>query len=318
MERTATKPGRLPRGKPRRVIAPWRDRQGRFSWLKAGTLAGCIAPGATVAFWLATGTIGARPIHTAILWIGLWTVRFIMIALAITPAASVLDWPKILLVRRMVGVTACAYALTHLSLYVVDENFRLPTVALEIVQRFYLTIGFTALLGLTALTVTSTDAAMRRMGRWWKPLHRAVYAIGVLALLHYFIQSKANVSEPVVFAGLFLWLMLWRLMPRGWRRRIVVYPVLALISAVLAAGVELAWYRLATRINPWRVLAASETLHFGLRPAHWVLLATLAIGVMVIGSKVIRSWPARAGRDGSGRPSPVRPGYMAMKPPSTL
>jgi methionine sulfoxide reductase heme-binding subunit len=298
MERTATKPGQRPRGRPRRVIAPWRDRQGRFSWLKAGTLAGCIAPGATVAFWLATGTIGARPIHTAILWIGLWTVRFIMIALAITPAASVLDWPRILLVRRMVGVTACAYALTHLSLYVVDQNFRVLTVASEIVLRFYLTIGFTALLLLTALAITSTDAAMRRMGRWWKRLHRAVYAIGVLALLHYFIQSKANVSEPVVFAGLFLWLMLWRLMPQGWRRRIVVYPILSVLSAVLAAEVEFAWYALATHINPWRVLAASETLHFGLRPAHWVFLATLAIGVLAVGRRAkgaLTPWNPRQG-----------------------
>jgi methionine sulfoxide reductase heme-binding subunit len=299
MQRTAAGQGRRPLGKRRRVLAPWRDRQGRFSWLKAGTLAGCVAPGATVAFWLATGTIGARPIHTALLWIGLWTVRFIMIALAITPAASVLDWPKILLVRRMVGVTACAYALTHLSLYVADENFRVLTVASEIVLRFYLTIGFTALLGLTALAVTSTDAAMRRMGPWWKRLHRAVYAIGVLALLHYFIQSKANVSEPVVFAGLFLWLMLWRLMPRGWRRRIAVYPVLAVLSAFLAAWVEFAWYGLATHINPWRVLAASETLHFGLRPAHWVLIATLGIGVIAAGRKAkgaLPPWNPRQGQ----------------------
>ncbi len=83
------------RPKRRRSIVPWRDRQGRFSWLKAATLAGCIAPGAVVAYWLATDAMSARPVHTALLWIGLWTVRFVMIALAITPAAIVLDWPKI-------------------------------------------------------------------------------------------------------------------------------------------------------------------------------------------------------------------------------
>ncbi|HEX5325471.1 MAG TPA: ferric reductase-like transmembrane domain-containing protein [Acetobacteraceae bacterium] len=267
---------------------PWCDRQGRFSWLKASTLAGCIAPGAVVAYWFVTDTMSARPLHTALLWIGLWTVRFIMIALAITPAAIVLDWPKILLVRRMVGVTACAYALTHFSLYVADENFALLTVGSEVVRRFYLTIGFTALLGLTALAATSTDAMMRRLGRGWKRLHRAVYAIGVLAVLHYFIQSKANVSEPVVFAGLFLWLMMWRAMPQGWRRNLAVYPVLAVLAAVLAAGVEFAWYGLATRINPWRVLAASETLHYGLRPAHWVLVAALAIGVLALMRRLAR------------------------------
>jgi len=284
-----------PRPKRRRSIVPWRDRQGRFSWLKAGTLVGCIAPGATVAYWLATDAMSTRPVYTALLWIGLWTVRFIMIALAITPAAIVLDWPKILVVRRMVGVTACAYVLTHVSLYIVDQNFALLTVASEIVLRFYLTIGFVALLGLTALAVTSTDAMVRRMGRGWKRLHRAVYAIGVLALLHYFIQSKANVSEPVVFAGLFLWLMLWRITPQAWRRSLAIYPVLAITAAVLAAGVEFAWYGLATKINPWRVLAASETLRFGLRPAHWVLIATLMIGVIALARRFGRRWQAAPG-----------------------
>lgn len=273
----------------RRVLVPWRDRQGRFSWLKAATLTGCIAPGAVVAWWLATGDFSARPVHTALQWIGLWTVRFILITLAITPSAIVLDWPKILLVRRMVGVTACAYAVSHFSLYVVDENFRLLTVASEIALRFYLTIGFVALLGLTALAITSTDAMVRRMGRGWKWLHRAVYVIGVLALLHYFIQSKANVSEPVVFAGLFLWLMMWRLLPIGWRRRIAIYPVLAILSAVLAAWVEFGWYAVATHINPWRVLAASETLRYGLRPAHWVLIATLAIGAIAVARRITRN-----------------------------
>ncbi|HEY6432465.1 MAG TPA: ferric reductase-like transmembrane domain-containing protein [Acetobacteraceae bacterium] len=273
----------------RRVLVPWRDRQGRFSWLKAVTLAGCIAPGAVVAFWLATDAFSARPVHTALQWIGLWTVRFILIALAITPAATVLDWPKILLVRRMVGVTACAYAVSHFSLYVVDENFRLLTVASEIALRFYLTIGFVALLGLTALAITSTDAMMRRLGRGWKRLHRCVYVIGVLALLHYFIQSKANVSEPVVFAGLFLWMMLWRLLPVGWRRHVVIYPVLAIVAALLAGGVEFAWYAVATHINPWRVLGASETLRYGLRPAHWVLIATLAIGAIAVVRRITRN-----------------------------
>ena len=302
MQRTAAEAtsrlGALPRRR-RRIVAPWRDRRGAFSPLKAATLLGCIAPGATVAYWLATGTIGVRPVHSAILWIGLWTIRFVMIALAITPAAAVLEWPRLLLVRRMVGVTACAYALTHLSLYVVDQNFRVLAVVSEIALRFYLTIGFTALLLLTALTVTSTDAAMRRLGPWWKRLHRAVYVIGVLGLLHYFIQSKANVNQPVIFAGLYLWLMLWRLLPRSWNRRIAVFPALSILSAVLAAGVEFAWYGLATHINPWRVLAASETLRFGLRPAHWVLIATMAIGIIAIGRKAkgaLPPWNPRQGQ----------------------
>ena len=275
--------------RPRRKSAPWRDRQGRLSPLKISTLILCAAPGTTVAFWFATGALGARPIYDALLWIGLWTVRFVMIALAVTPAATVFDWPRILLVRRMVGVTAAVYACTHLTLYTFDENLRLLHVASEIVLRFYLTIGFVALLGLLALAVTSTDAAVRRMGKNWKRLHRLAYLIGVLALLHYFIQSKANVSEPVFVSGLFLWLMLWRLLPAAWRRSMLIYVPLAVASALLAAGVEYLWYDLATHINPARVFAANETLRFGLRPAHWVFVVTLAIGLLA----AIRRWTPR-------------------------
>ncbi len=289
-------------GKRRRVFAPWRDRQGRFSWLKAGTLAGCIAPGAALAFWLATGHAGAKPVTEAIHETGLWTVRFLLIALAITPARLVLGWPKILVVRRMVGVTACAYGLSHLSLYVVDQNFRLWTVGSEIVHRFYLTIGFVALLGLVALTATSTDAAVRRMGRGWKRLHRAAYAIGALGVLHYTIQSKANVSEAMIFAGLLVWLLLWRAVPEAWRGRLVWYPALALSAALAAAGLEFAWYGLATGVNPWRLVAADETLRFGLRPAHWVALSAVAVGIIAVACRALpwsRTVPVRV-----RRPSP--------------
>jgi sulfoxide reductase heme-binding subunit YedZ len=159
-------------------------------------------------------------------------------------------------------------------------------VASEIIHRFYLTIGFIVLLGLIVLGVTSTDAAIRRMGRWWKRLHRLGYALAVMALLHYFIQSKANVSEPVFVAGLYVWLMLWRLLPGPWQRPVAIYPVLALLSGAAAAGVEFAWYGIATHINPWRVLTADETLRFGLRPAHYVVLVTLGLGAVILARRI--------------------------------
>ncbi len=293
--------------RPRRKRAPWRDRQGRFSWFKTAALAGCIAPGALVAVWLATDDLGSRPLKSALLWIGLWTVRFLMIALAVTPAAQAFDWPKLALLRRMVGVTACVYGLTHLSLYVIDENFRVGVVAAEIVHRFYLTIGFVALVGLVALGVTSTDAMVRRMGRGWKLLHRFAYPIGALALLHYFIQSKANVGGAVFLAGLFVWLMAWRVLPVRWRSSLLICPALAVLAAVATAWIEFAWYAIATGIDPWRVLAANETLRFGLRPAHWVGVVTLGIGVLVLGRRLLRrgrgipsrgiAVPAVAGRE---------------------
>jgi len=264
------------------MMVPWRDRRGRFLPLKAAVLAAVCIPGILSAFWWAHGELGGRPVTEVIHDTGLWTVRFLLIALAVTPLRAALDWGKLLLLRRMLGLTALAYAVAHLSLFVVDQKGDLLVAASEIVQRFYLTIGFVTLLGLTALGATSTDAAIRRMGRWWKRLHRLGYGLAVLALLHYFIQSKANVAEPVFVAGLYVWLMLWRAIPAGWQRSPAVYPVLAMLAGLATAGIEFAWYGLATNINPWRVLAASETLRFGLRPAHYVALTALGLAAIIV------------------------------------
>jgi sulfoxide reductase heme-binding subunit YedZ len=262
------------------MIVPWRDRHGRFLPLKAAVLAAGFIPGAVLAFWWATGALGGRPVTEVIHGTGDWAIRYLLISLAITPAARVLNWPRLLTVRRIVGLTALAYALSHLTLYTVDQNFRLGVVASEIVLRFYLTIGFIVLVGLAVLGVTSTNGWSRRLGHWWKRLHRAIYVLGAIALLHYFIQSKSNVSEPVFFSGLFAWLLLWRALPMAWQRSLAVQLGLAVVAACIAAGIEFAWYALATGINPWRVLAASETLRFGLRPAHYVALAGLAVVVL--------------------------------------
>ena len=264
----------------RKLIVPWRDRHGRFLPLKAAVLAASFIPGMVLAFWWANGMLGGRPVTEVIHGTGEWAIRYLLISLAITPAARVLNWPRLLLVRRTVGLTALAYAMAHFTLYVVDKNFRLGLVASEIALRFYLTIGFAVLLGLVLLGVTSTDGWARRLGRRWKQLHRAIYVLGAIALLHYFIQSKSNVSEPVFFSGLFVWLLLWRALPMAWQRNSLAQLALAVVAAFASAGIEFAWYGLATGINPWRVLAASETLHFGLRPAHYVALAGLAVVVL--------------------------------------
>jgi sulfoxide reductase heme-binding subunit YedZ len=276
------------------MILPWRDRHGRFLPLKAAVLVAVFVPGIVLSFWWANGELGGRPVTEVIHGSGDWAIRFLLISLAITPAARVLSWPRLLLVRRMVGLTALAYALAHLLLYVVNEKWRLGVVASEIVLRFYLTIGFVVLLGLVALGTTSTDAWMRRLGHWWKRMHRALYVLGVMALLHYFIQSKSNVSEPVYFSGLFVWLMLWRSLPMAWQRKEWVLAVLAVVAALASAGIEFAWYALATGINPWRVLAASETLRFGLRPAQYVVLTGLGVALLAsarraAGSQWLRS-----------------------------
>ena len=276
-------------------MVPWRDRRGRFLPLKAAVFAAGFIPGVVLAYWWARGMLGGRPVTEAIHGTGDWAIRYVLISLAITPAARVLEWPRLLLVRRMVGLTALAYALAHLTLYVVDQNFRLGFVVSEIALRFYLTIGFVALLGLGVLGITSTDGWMQRLARGWKRLHRAVYVLGAIALLHYFIQSKSNVSEPVFFSGLLVWLLLWRALPVPWQRSVAVQLGLTVVATLATAGIEFAWYGLATGISPWRVLAASETLRFGLRPAHYVAL--MGVGVCLL-SFLRRQWLALGSKNG--------------------
>ncbi len=284
------------------MIVPWRDRRGKFLPFKAAVLTSAFIPGILYAFWWITGDLGARPVLGVIHGTGLWAIRFLMISLAITPAARILTWPGLLLVRRMLGLTALAYGVMHLGLYVADQNFALGTVVSEILKRFYLTIGFVTLAGLAALGVTSTNAMIKRMGRWWKRLHRLVYPLVALGTFHYFLQVKANVSEPVFVAGLYVWLIVWRLLPMAWQRGLVAYPALAIVAGVATAGIEFAWYALATHIDPWRVLAVNMNLNFGLRPAHFVFLAGLAVTILTLGRRLAGTF----GTARSGNPVTVR------------
>jgi len=273
---------------------PWRDRRGRFLPFKATVLVSLFVPGALYAMWLATGELGGRPVMEAIHGTGLWAIRFFLISLTITPLARALDFPALLLVRRNVGVAAACYAVAHLCLYVVDQNFKLLTVISEIALRFYLTIGFITLLVLLALAITSTDGWVKKLGRNWKRLHRLAYPFAVVALLHYYIQSKLNVSEPVFVSGLFVWLMAWRAVPEAWRRKqgvafiAALYSGLAVVSGLMTALLEFGWYGLATKVNPLRVLYANESIARGLRPAHWVFVVTAALVVVFVVRRLAR------------------------------
>lgn len=273
-----------------RKKTPWRDPLGRFSWLKATVLLLAILPAVVIAQEWATGQMGPRPVTQVLHQLGDMAVRFLVISLAVTPARTVLDWPRVVLLRRILGVTAACYALAHLTIYVLDQKWSLLKVASEIALRFYLTIGFVALIGLLVLTATSTDGMMRRLGRRWKKLHRLVFAIGVLAIFHYFLQSKADVSDAVFLGGLFLWLMLWRLSPRLWQGQLLLLPVLAAGAGLLTAGIEAAWYGLATGAPAIRVLAANLNLAYGPRPAVAVFLLGLLVFALASLRRVPRWW----------------------------
>lgn len=258
---------------------PWHDRSGRFSWLKTAVLLLEVAPALWIGFALLTNRFGARPITEAIHETGLWSLRFLLLTLMASPARAIFNWHRLVLVRRQLGLTALFYGLAHVVLYAWDEKWNFHTVAMEILSRFYLEVGFVALVGLALLAVTSTDRALRKLGHAWKRIHRIVYGLGILALFHYFLQSKADVSEATLMAGLFIWMMGWRLMPSGPDRQPLPVLGLGIAAAVLAAGVEYAWYALATHANALRVLQAETDIAYGPHPAGQVLLVSLCFAI---------------------------------------
>lgn len=258
-----------------RIAWPWLDRAGRFSPLKASVLVLALLPGAAVAWLLATGQMGAEPFKQAAREVGTITYRMLLLTLLVTPLRAVADWPAIVRVRRMLGLVTLGYALAHLGLYVAHMNGDLAKVASEIALRAYLTIGFVALLGLAVLGATSTDAAMKRMGRGWKRLHRLVVPIALLGLVHFFIQSKADVTEPTLMAGFVIWLLCWRTLPRELQASGLGLLAVAIVAALGTMIVEYAWYALATRIPAERVLAANLDVLNGPRPAVIVLVTGL-------------------------------------------
>ena len=256
---------------------PWRDYGGRASPLKSAVFIALFAPSGWTILAYGLGELGARPLNEAIHQLGLWGFRLLFISLAITPLRKLLHWPRLILVRRMIGVAAFVYIAGHFTLYVVDQQFDLVKVGWEIVLRIYLTIGFAALLGLAALAATSTDGMVRRLGgRNWRRLHRCVYVIGVLAVIHYFMQRKLEIYEPTVMAGLFGWLMFYRLLARvpGENRMLPLSFVaaLGLAAALATAAGEALYFRLVLGIDPALILAADLSLAAGLRPA-WIVLA---------------------------------------------
>jgi methionine sulfoxide reductase heme-binding subunit len=260
--------------------------------LRFATLIGLCLPAFDLAWRWYTDALGARPVTEATLITGDWTVVFLLTSLAMTPARSTFDWIPLVQIRRRIGVAAALYALLHFTIFVFDQKWNLLVVASEIIKRFYLTIGFSALLTLTVLAITSTNGWQRRLRRNWKRLHWLIYPGAVLALLHFFIQSKVNVGQAILAAGLFAWLMIWRLMPERLRTRYLGLALLAVGATLSALAFEVAWYGLVNHVDPVRILSANIDPDLAPRPALKVLMASIAAIVLV----ALRRLPAAAKR----------------------
>jgi sulfoxide reductase heme-binding subunit YedZ len=184
--------------------------------LKAAAFLVFLLPAAWLGWRAASGDLGADPIETLSQETGRWTLRLLLVTLAVTPARRWLGWNRLIVIRRMAGLFTFAYATTHLLCFVaLDQFFDVRGIVGEIAERRWITIGMATWLLLLPLAVTSTDRAVRRLGgRRWRRLHRLAYAAGAGGVLHYYLAVKADTRTPLVYAGILGALFLLRLMPR--------------------------------------------------------------------------------------------------------
>jgi len=161
-------------------------------------------------------SLGPNPIREMLHVTGKTSLNLLMITLMVTPTRIVTGWVALQAVRRTLGLFAFAYAVLHFLIYAVLElDLDFSDLSREIVRRPFIIVGMIALLALIPLAVTSTNRMMRKLGRRWQTLHRLIYPIAILGVWHYYWQVKADIREPLIYAGILAVLLGYRI----WLRR---------------------------------------------------------------------------------------------------
>jgi sulfoxide reductase heme-binding subunit YedZ len=190
------------------------DRQ--LAAVKVAVFVACLLPLSQLAWGAWQDTLGANPIETITRSLGTWTLNFLVITLCVTPLRRATGWVWLLRLRRMLGLYAFFYVALHFATYIwLDHFFDWQAIAKDILKRPFITIGFTAFVLLLPLAATSNRIALRRLGgRRWQSLHRAIYPIAILGVVHYWWLVKRDVATPALYALAVLFLLglraLWR------------------------------------------------------------------------------------------------------------
>ena len=159
-----------------------------------------------------TNNLGANPVETIRLFTGDWTLRFLLITLAVTPLRRITGWNAMLRLRRMLGLFAFFYACLHFVSYIwLDQFFAFDAIIEDILDRPYITVGVASFLLLIPLAVTSTNGMVRRLGaKRWQRLHRLVYVIGIGGVIHFLWLVKSDISQPVIYGAVLTLLLGYR------------------------------------------------------------------------------------------------------------
>jgi methionine sulfoxide reductase heme-binding subunit len=176
----------------------------RPALLKPLVFAAALAPAAWLVVGLVTDRLGANPVEAITHETGTWTLRFLVLTLAVTPVRRLTGWNGLVRYRRMLGLFAFFYATLHALIYVwLDQFFDVAEIARDIVKRPFITAGVVSFVLMVPLAVTSTAGWIRRLGgRQWQRLHRLVYVAAIAGVLHYWWLVRLDTLRPLVYASL--------------------------------------------------------------------------------------------------------------------
>jgi methionine sulfoxide reductase heme-binding subunit len=286
------------------LIWPWQDRNRRFSRLKAVTFALMLWPAIRTAWLVGAGDYGSTwslALPALTYWSGVWATVVLLMALAVTPAATILRWPALVDVRRMVGVAALVYTIAHVVIYFAFRRWDFANIATDVITRATLIVATLSTIGLIVLGATSVDAAVKYMGaKNWQRLHTTNYAISALAILHVLL-ARGTYTEQYVLTTLFFWLMAWRVLARyGLGTNGKALAMLAVASCLLAASLEAGFLWARRGFDVWDTFGVNfnlAVLDFGFPPAWQVLALGLAVALAAAGRELLR---ARAGSAAAG------------------
>lgn len=197
----------------------------QLSLLKSGLFLLALLPVAWLSRLAFQNNLGDEPIEFVQRWTGSWTLNFLLLTLCITPLRAITQWHWLTRLRRMLGLFTFFYATLHfLSFIGFDHDFAVDAIARDVLKRPFVSIGFAAFLLMLPLALTSNAYAIRQLGgRRWQELHRNIYLIAILGILHYFWLSKLEqIFWPIAYAILLGNLLAWRIKER--RRKAIPVP----------------------------------------------------------------------------------------------
>ena len=182
-------------------------------WIKPVIFIASLLPLAQLVYGFYYDELGANPVEKITFETGTWSLRFLLIGLSITPLRKLTATPSLIMLRRMIGLFAFFYACLHLATYLyLDQYFYWPDIYADIVKRPFITVGFIAFLGLVPLAMTSNRFMIRKLAGRWAKLHKLIYPISILAVLHFWWKrsAKLDFEDPAIYVAILFVLLAYR------------------------------------------------------------------------------------------------------------